>query len=304
MKVLVVGLGVQGRKRSELLEENFVASVDPKSQDATYLNIFDAPLDSFDTVFLCVPDNQKIELIEYCILHKKHVLIEKPLITKNPSDLIILQTKANAAGVFVYTAYNHRFEPHFRAMKDILDSQELGKIFSVRMFYGNGTSQLVKASPWRDQGMGVVSDLAPHLLDTLAFWLGINKLHDLFVRFHHFETIAPDHAVVHANISGVAVKLEMSLCMWRNSFFCDIIGDKGSAHVSSLCKWGPSVLTIRKRVLPSGKPSEELRELEIPDPTWELEHEYFFQQILNGARTNFATDIWIAETLHEMEVQL
>ena len=304
MRVLVVGLGVQGRKRSELLGGNFIGSVDPQSKDATYLDISDAPIDFFDTVFLCVPDDQKIKLIEYCILHKKHVLVEKPLITKDPSDLLTLQTKANSAGVFIYTAYNHRFEPHFRAMKDILDSQELGNIFSVRMFYGNGTSQLVKASPWRDQGMGVISDLAPHLLDTLAFWLGVNKLNDLFIRSHNFETIAPDHAVVHANLSGVAVELEMSLCMWRNSFFCDIIGDKGSAHISSLCKWGPSVLAIRKRVLPSGKPSEELRELEMPDPTWALEHEYFFTQILIGARTNFVTDIWIAETLGEMEVQL
>ena len=304
MKVLVVGLGVQGRKRSELLGREFIGSVDPQSKDATYLDISDAPIDSFDTVFLCVPDDQKIKLIEYCILYKKHVLVEKPLITKDPSELTTLQTKANLAGVLVYTAYNHRFEPHFRAMKEILDSQELGKIFSVRMFYGNGTSQLVKASQWRDQGMGVVSDLVPHLLDTLAFWLGVNKLNDLYIRSHNFETIAPDHAVVHANLSGVAVQLEMSLCMWRNSFFCDIIGDKGSAHISSLCKWGPSVLTVRKRVLPSGKPSEELQELEMRDPTWELEHEYFFTQIQNGARTNFATDIWIAEMLREMEAQL
>jgi predicted dehydrogenase len=304
MRDVVVGLGVQGRKRSELLGESFIGSVDPQSKDATYLEISDAPIDSFDTVFLCVPDDQKIRLIKYCIFHKKHVLVEKPLITTDPSELLSLQTQAISAGVFIYTAYNHRFEPHFRAMKDILDSQELGKIFSVQMFYGNGTSQLVKASPWRDQGMGVVSDLAPHLLDTLAFWLGPNKLSELFLRSHNFETLAPDHAVVHANLSGVAVELEMSLCMWRNSFFCDIIGDKGSAHISSLCKWGPSVLTIRKRILPSGKPSEELRELEMPDPTWELEHEYFFAQILNGARTDFATDIWIAETLREMKAQL
>jgi len=301
MKVLVVGLGVQGRKRSKLLGENLAASVDLQSIGATYLDITDVPVDSFDSVFLCIPDDQKIELIEYCILHKKHVLVEKPLISETPSKLIEIQSNANKAGVFIYTAYNHRFEPHFIAMKNILASGDLGKIFSVGMFYGNGTSQLVKASPWRDQGMGVVSDLAPHLLDTLAFWLGVNKLDELLVRSHNFETIAPDHAVVHANISGVAVKFEMSLCMWRNSFFCDIIGDKGSAHISSLCKWGPSILTIRKRVLPSGKPVEEIRELEIPDPTWALEHEYFFAQILNGARTNFARDIWIAETLCEME---
>lgn len=304
MKVLVVGLGVQGRKRSSLLGKDCVASVDPQSVDATYLDISEAPIDSYDVVFLCVPDDQKIELIEYCIQFKKHVLVEKPLILKDPLELVKLQVKANSVGVFIYTAYNHRFEPHFKSMKEILESGVLGKLYTVQMFYGNGTAQLVKNSPWRDYGMGVVSDLAPHLLDTLAFWLGINELEDIFVRSHHFETAAPDHAIVHADLKGVAIRFEMSLCMWRNSFYCDIIGDKGSAHISSLCKWGPSVLTIRKRVLPSGKPSEDLIELEMPDPTWALEHEYFFTEILNGAQTDFSTDIWIVETLRELETQL
>ena len=51
MKVLVVGFGVQGRKRSELLGGNFIGSVDPQSKDATYLDISEVPIDSFDTVF-------------------------------------------------------------------------------------------------------------------------------------------------------------------------------------------------------------------------------------------------------------
>lgn len=304
MKVLVVGLGVQGRKRIKLIGEYYVGSVDPRVKDATYANISEAPIESFDVVFLCVPDNQKINLIEYCILHRKHVLVEKPLIFRNSTEMLSLQTRANSAGVFVYTAYNHRFEPHFKTMKDILESGELGELFSIRMFYGNGTSQLVKASPWRDQGLGVISDLAPHLLDTLEFWLGVHKLEDLYLRYHNFETRAPDHAVVHANIGRVSVELEMSLCMWRNSFFCDVIGARGSAHISSLCKWGPSVLTTRRRTLPSGKPSEEFLKLEMPDPTWNLEHENFFRQIQSRAQTNLAKDVWISETLHELRGQL
>ena len=94
----------------------------------------------------------------------------------------------------------------------------------------------------------------------------------------------------------------MSLCMWRNSFFCDIIGDKGSAHISSLCKWGPSTLTYRNRIFPSGKPIDEVSRIEISDPTWQLEHEYFFQQILSGAKTNLSTDCWISGVLKELEL--
>ena len=87
MRVLVVGLGVQGRKRSKLLGKHFIASVDPKSEGATYLDIRSVPISSFDSVFLCVPDDQKVELIKYCIMHGKHVLVEKPLITVRSDEL-------------------------------------------------------------------------------------------------------------------------------------------------------------------------------------------------------------------------
>ena len=40
-------------------------------------------------------------------------------------------------------AYNHRFEPHFMRLK-LIDANKLGKIYSCRMFYGNGTARLVK----------------------------------------------------------------------------------------------------------------------------------------------------------------
>jgi predicted dehydrogenase len=231
-------------------------------------------------------------------------LIEKPLVSNISWNLTELENRANSANIFMYTAYNHRFEPHFKSVKNVLESQELGKIFSIKMFYGNGTSQLVKSSNWRDTGMGVISDLAPHLLDTLAFWFGIKKLKNLFIISHNFETKAPDHAVIHFSMEEVEVELEMSLCMWRNTFNCDIIGEKGSLHISSLCKWGPSILTQRKRVFPSGVPDEVITRLEMPDPTWELEHEHFNSQIKKQSRTNLSTDFWIAESLSDMESML
>ena len=60
-------------------------------------------------------------------------------------------------------------------MKKLIKSKKLGKIYSCRMFYGNGTAQLVRNSPWRDKSTGVLNDLGPHLLDTCEFLFG-NKL--------------------------------------------------------------------------------------------------------------------------------
>ena len=75
-------------------------------------------------------------------------------------------------GAVCYTAYNHRFEPHYVRMRDLVKSGVLGDIYRCRMFYGNGTARLVRDSAWRDRGAGVLPDLGSHLLDTARFWFG------------------------------------------------------------------------------------------------------------------------------------
>ena len=61
-------------------------------------------------------------------------------------------------------------------MKKLINKKTLGKIYSCRMFYGNGTAKLVKNSKWRDTKSGVINDLGSHLLDTCLFWFGRKKL--------------------------------------------------------------------------------------------------------------------------------
>jgi predicted dehydrogenase len=88
MRTLVVGLGTQGMKRLKFIETNLVGTVDPVNKNATYFEISEVPLDLYDAVFLCVPDEAKQKLIEYCILNRKHVLVEKPLLSNRNWDLI------------------------------------------------------------------------------------------------------------------------------------------------------------------------------------------------------------------------
>jgi scyllo-inositol 2-dehydrogenase (NADP+) len=302
MRTLVVGLGNQGNKRLRFIHKSLAGTVDPLNKNADYSDLSQVPIELYDAVFLCVPDSEKIDLIKQCISSKKHVLVEKPLAANNLMDLTELQASSINANVFIYTAYNHRFEPHIKNVRNFLTREEIGKPYLIRMFYGNGTSQLVKSSKWRDNGMGVISDLAPHLLDTLAFWLGPNKLEDISLTYHNFETLAPDHAVLNFNMNKIAIELEMSLCMWKNTFNCDIVGETGSLHISSLCKWGPSVLNHRKRVLPSGIPSETSFRIKKQDPTWEDEHKHFYSEINNKSLTDLSTDIWISKSLSEFEL--
>src|ERR1043166_2875949 len=111
MKVIVVGLGVQGKKRLAVASADVVATVDPAVPAAQYKSIRDVPLDAYEAALVCSPDRGKIETLEYFLGHGKHVLVEKPLLSEAEADLLLLRNLATQNHVTCYTAYNHRFEP-------------------------------------------------------------------------------------------------------------------------------------------------------------------------------------------------
>ena len=86
----------------------------------------------------------------------------------------------------------------------------------------------------------------------------------------------------------------------------DVFGSRGSAHIRSLCKWGPSSFTVRERRLPSGRPDEEASTLVQPDPTWALEYSAFKEMCADpsaNAYGNTGKDIWIDASLASLAEQ-
>lgn len=303
MRVIVVGLGVQGNKRKDILGENLVGVVDPFKPEADFANARDVPLDQYDAVIACVPDEQKPDLVEYWVSHGKHVLVEKPFLAADSEALKRIGEIAKLKDAVCYTAYNHRFEPHFVRMKEIVESGVLGKIYHCRMFYGNGTARLVRDSEWRDQGAGVLPDLGSHLLDVVEFWFGRPATPFEIVSCARFENRSPDHVVIANQKMSPRVELEMTLLMWRNHFTCDILAEKGSAHIESLCKWGPSSFCLRTRVLPSGRPREEITTIVSEDSTWKQEMKHFMSLCERGVGLGIDQDIWLNDELLRLSNQ-
>jgi len=303
MRVVVVGYGVQGKKRQRVAGADAVAVVDPVATQAQFADIRAVPLDKYDAALVCTPDEPKVAILSYLLEHGKHVLVEKPLFAETEGQLHALQTSARRSGAVCYTAYNHRFEPHFVRMRDLLHSGELGRIYRCRLFYGNGTARLVRESAWRDCGAGVLPDLGSHLLDTACFWF--DKVSDDFhiVSADCFENRAPDHLVIASGRDGPRLEFEMTLLSWRNHFTCDIVAERGSAHIESLCKWGPSTFTHRRRILPSGRPPEQAVTLVQDDPTWELEYAHFGRLCAERVMTDLTTDIWLQTILGRLGAQ-
>ena len=300
MRAIVVGLGVQGYKRRKFAGTDYIASVDPINTEADYKRIEDVRLEEYDAALCCIPDEPKLEILEYFLTKGKHVLVEKPLWVPKADCIDYLERIACNKGVVCYTAYNHRFEPHIVKMRQLITSGVLGKIYSCRMFYGNGTSKLVRDSIWRDQGAGVLLDLGSHLLDICLFWFGDIAYNFALTSVNRFENKSPDHAIITSEKTYPRIELEMSLLSWRNHFTCDIFAENGSAHIESLCKWGPTIFNHRTRVLPSGRPIENSETLIQNDPTWALEYEYFKQQCVQGVKTDLSKDYWLYTCLERL----
>lgn len=299
MRVIVVGYGIQGRKRARVAGQDLVATVDPVNTEADFRTIDDVPADSWDAALLCIPDEPKVALIERLLGQGKHVLVEKPLFADR-ATLERLGALARVKGVVCYTAYNHRFEPHFIGLKQAIDAGKLGNVHAARFYYGNGTARDVRNSAWRDKGGGVVPDLASHLLDTALYLFDCRDASFQLWSAQRFENRAYDHAVFGAAAGRPTFEMTVSLLSWRNHFTADVYGDEGSAHISSLCKWGPSSLTLRNRVLPSGRPDEDTVTLVQADPTWAAEYQHFKALCLAGGPSNTENDIWIQSRLDEL----
>lgn len=300
MRVLVVGYGVQGKKRLRIAGAEAVGVVDPVAAEANWQDLLDVPIDRYDAALICTPDDAKIALLRHVLAHGKHALVEKPLHADEEQHLAELEALARRTGAVCYTAYNHRFEPHCVRMRDLIRSGTLGNVYRCRLFYGNGTARLVRNSPWRDCGAGVLPDLGSHLLDLARFWFGNVGEDFRIVSARRFENRAPDHVVVTSQATMPSLEFEMTLLSWRNDFTCDVLAENGSAHIRSLCKWGEATFIRRTRVLPSGRPQEESVALVQDDPTWAAEYEHFKRLVAAGVPTDLTDDRWLSRVLGKL----
>jgi predicted dehydrogenase len=298
MRTIVIGLGVQGNKRQLFAKKDFQFSIDPLNDKATYKNLDEVDFQSFDSALLCIPDELKFDYVKKLVTNGKHVLIEKPF--NLPSlKLKEIADSAKKTKTTVYVAYNHRFEPHWMTAKDLIENKRIGNIYKLNLFYGNGTAELVKSSLWRDKDLGVIPDLASHLFDLVDFWFGLSQYDIQVLSVNKFENNAYDNAVIKL-VGSPEVILEISLLSWRNNFRAELVGSEGSINLDSLCKWGPSQLTIRNRKRPSGKPDEEISTLVCSDPTWEAEYRHFVNLIDNRNLGNLESNLKISQLFDKL----
>jgi len=297
VRYLLVGLGNLGSRRRTILGARCVAAVDPFAPAADYRRPEDCDPGAYDAAVLSVPNAVKLGLARWFVERGKHVLVDKPLLFPDDEAVQALADAARATGAVWYTSYNHRFEPLVQEAKRRIDGGCLGRLYHVRMLYGNGTVGNVVGS-WRENGLGVVEDLGTHLLDLSAHLFGYGGADFLPVVVNRHESSAPDQALLRS--ADGRLVLEASFVCWKNSFAVEAWGERGSLHLHGLRKWGPVELVLRERVRPSGVPREELVTDVGPDDTWLADFAHFEERVAAGC-SSAANDRWISRVLRTID---
>ena len=99
------------------------------------------------------PTSRRSSCSAICSSNGKHVLVEKPLWASATTTSPRSRRWRARKGVVCYTAYNHRFEPHFVRMRDLIASGELGTHLSLphvlRQRHGAAGARFGLARPGR-----------------------------------------------------------------------------------------------------------------------------------------------------------
>ena len=242
LKAAVIGVGSMGQHHSrvytELDKTALVAVADSSTETAhriagaygvkAYTDYGEMlERECPEVVTVAVPTSLHREVADAAMDSGAHVLVEKPIAaTVEESEALI--ELAQALGRKLMVGHIARFDPAIQAVKQRLNSGELGRIFQI-------ACRRVGPFPSRIRDVGVVVDLAPHDLDVMRFISGdepvrvyaetqqqIHTEHeDLLVALLHF----------HGGLTGV---LEINWLTPTKVRDVVALGERGMFRVDSL----------------------------------------------------------------------
>ena len=99
-----------------------------------YNDMFSDP--EIDVIYITTPHNTHAGFMKKAIANGKHMLVEKS-ITLNSSELDEVITLANEKGVIIGEAMTIYHMPVYKKLKEILDSDKLGKVNLITMNFGS-----------------------------------------------------------------------------------------------------------------------------------------------------------------------
>lgn len=238
IKFAIVGFGHIGRRHAEHIMNNpetqLVAICDtdtdivdqlPNKEISYYPKIEDLlSATTADVICICTPNYLHCEQTVAALAAGKHAVVEKPMaMSTDECDRMI--AAAAQSGKIIFAVKQNRYNPPVAAVKELIRSGRLGKIFMMQVnCFWNRSEQYYAQSEWRgkkDKDGGCLFTQFSHFIDILYYLNGgIKEASGTLHNFAHqdntefedsgsFILKAANGAIINFNFSTCAFEKNM-----------------------------------------------------------------------------------------------
>jgi predicted dehydrogenase len=299
MKVAIIGCGLVGKKRAQVLksssEDRLEIVCDTNKERAValasefeckYETLWENVVSRSDIqIVINSSINSVLESITVAALRAgKHVLCEKPL-GRSVSEARSMVNAAENNNVLLKTGFNHRFHPALWTAQRLLDEGKIGKCLTIRAAYGHGGRPGME-NEWRTSkelcGGGELLDQGVHLVDLIG-WFG-GEITEVYgkveTKFWNIEVEDNAFAILKTNQDVTAI-FHASWTNWRNIFSFEVFGSDGFLSATGLGgNYGTESLKWGVRKLEGGKPDIKVFDFPGDDKSWEEEWREFRSAVI------------------------
>lgn len=315
MKVAIIGCGLIGQKRAQVLTPgDLICCADIDVVKAQKLAASQPNCQAFSDwrqalsqeeaeIVIVATTHQWLAEITLAAVEKgKHVLVEKPGALSS-AELDPVLRAIQRSGMRVHVGFNHRYHRSLRKAKEIVQTGDLGPLMFIRGRYGHGGRPGYERE-WRAQpalsGGGELIDQGVHLIDLSRWFLGDFTSIQGFAHTYFWNMPVEDNGFLLLKTAQQQVALLHASCTeWKNMFSLEIYGRQGKLEITGLGgSYGLERLTHYRMLPKMGPPETTAWEYPMADNSWEVEFAEFLEDI-RGERNPSAS---LADALAALKI--
>jgi myo-inositol 2-dehydrogenase/D-chiro-inositol 1-dehydrogenase len=247
LRIGIIGVGMMGADHADRVARRIsgarlVAVSDPDTARADALagsldgvRVIGEPLEligheDVDAVIIASPGFAHAEQLMACLEHGKPVLCEKPLTMDTESSLRVVEAEHKVGRPLIQVGFMRRFDPEYAALKQLLDSGELGRTLLLHNVHRN------KTVPDTFRSEMIVRDSLVHEVD-VARWLFDDEITRITVHAPKPTSLVADGVLdpqlaVFEMAGGAIADVEVFVNFQVGyEVRCEAVAEKGSAAI-------------------------------------------------------------------------
>ncbi|MDP4493539.1 oxidoreductase [Vibrio sp. AH4] len=262
-----------------------------------------------ELVIITAPNDVHFSLAKLALEQGKHVIVEKPFVTRIEQGKILIEL-AQQKNLVLSVFHNRRWDGDFLTIKTLIEDGRLGEIKLFESHFDR--YRPIVRQRWREQaqeGGGILFDLAPHLLDQALALFGLPQSLSADCRIMRPEATTIDYFDLQLYYPQQVVRLHANLYSPEPNVRYQVLGSLGK-----FVKYGldPQEDRLKAGVVPCTPEWAQ----ETPEqfgvfyhaegseviPTEQGGYQHYFQQVVAAIRDGKANPVSAESALRSIQL--